>query len=60
MWGNSGRESPAIYPLKQHLHTQKESHMTFAQYTAPGLTLDEGKEISEVLQARLHLSLIHI
>ena len=28
--------------------------MAFAKYTAPGLTLDEGKEISEVLQARLH------
>ena len=35
--------------------------MTFAQYTAPGLTLDEGKEISEVLQARLHdLNELHL
>ena len=28
--------------------------MAFANYTAPGLTLEEGKGISEVLQARLH------
>ena len=61
MRGDSGGESPAVYPLKQHLRTKKESHMTFAQYTAPGLTLDEGKEISEVLQARLHdLNELHL
>lgn len=28
--------------------------MAFANYTAPGLTIEEGKSISEVLQARLH------
>ena len=28
--------------------------MAFANYTAPGLTIEEGKGISEVLQARLH------
>lgn len=28
--------------------------MAFANYTAPGLTVEEGKGISEVLQARLH------
>ena len=27
--------------------------MAFANYTAPGLTIEEGKGISEVLQARL-------
>jgi len=32
----------------------KETIMAFANYTAPGLTLEEGKGISEVLQARLH------
>ena len=35
--------------------------MAFAKYTAPGLTLDEGKEISEVLQSRLHdLNELHL
>lgn len=39
--------------------------MAFAKYTAPGLTLEEGKDIAEVLQARLydlndlHLTLKH-
>ena len=28
--------------------------MAYAKYTAPGLSLEEGKELSEVLQARLH------
>ena len=28
--------------------------MAFAKYTAPGLTLETGKELSNVLQARLH------
>ncbi len=28
--------------------------MAFAKYTAPGLTLETGKELSDVLQARLH------
>ena len=31
-----------------------------ASYTVPGLTLKDGHHVADILQERLHLSLIHI